>query len=169
MRILSPCLNRALRFMPMPTTTAESAVITEDRPLVLSLTAATAAAVERVCQQRRRRARSLRRIGRPRLRWPRPPPPPLRDCYCVLLLYCNEIDAHPTLAFYFIFRKENAIMENNSQTRKKCSIEDCVRMVQMGLTPYEALRECNHPCRRQKLSYELNLCTMNVHARNAAK
>ena len=60
-------------------------------------------------------------------------------------------------------------MENNSQTRKKYSIEDCVRMVQMGLNPYEALRTCNHPCRKQKFSYELNLCAMNVHARNAAK
>ena len=60
-------------------------------------------------------------------------------------------------------------MDNNSQTRKKYSIEDCVRMVQMGLTPYEALRACNHTCRKQKLSYELNLCAMNVHAGNAYK
>ena len=60
-------------------------------------------------------------------------------------------------------------MEINSQTRKKYSIEDCVRMVQMGLTPYEALRACNHTCRKQNFSYELNLCAMNVHERNAAK
>ena len=60
-------------------------------------------------------------------------------------------------------------MDNNSQTRKKYSIEDCVRMVQMGFTPSEALRACNHPCRNQKLSYELNLCAMDVHARNLAK
>ena len=79
------------------------------------------------------------------------------------------MDAHPTLAFYFIFRKENAIIENNSQTRNKYLIQDCVMMVQMGLTPSEALSACNHLCRKQKNSYELNLCTMNVHARNAAK
>ena len=60
-------------------------------------------------------------------------------------------------------------MENNSQIRKKYTIEDCVRMVQMGLTPSEALRACNHPCRKQKLSYELNLCAVNVHTRNAAE
>ena len=32
MRILSPCLKGSLRRMPMPTTTTESAVVTEDRP-----------------------------------------------------------------------------------------------------------------------------------------
>ena len=68
MRILSPCLKRALRRMPMPTTTTESAVVTKDRPPVQLLTATTAAAVERVFQRRRRSAWSLRRIGRPRRR-----------------------------------------------------------------------------------------------------
>ena len=30
-------------------------------------------------------------------------------------------------------------------------------MVQIGLTPSEALRACNSPCTKQKLSYELNV------------
>ena len=76
----------------MPTTTAESAVVTEDRPPAPLLTATTAVAVKRVLL-----------------------------CFTILL---RQIGAHPTLAFYFIFWKENAIMENNSQTRKKYSIED---------------------------------------------
>ena len=35
-------------------------------------------------------------------------------------------------------------------------------MVQMGLTPSEALRACNHPCSKQKLYYELNLYASNM-------
>ena len=74
----------------MPTTTADSAVVMEDRPPAPSLTAT--AVVERVLL-----------------------------CFTILL---RQIGAHPTLAFYFIFWKENAIMENNYQTKKKYSIED---------------------------------------------
>ena len=33
-----------------------------------------------------------------------------------------------------------------------------MRMVQIGLTPSEALCACNSPCTKQKLSYELNVC-----------
>ena len=36
-------------------------------------------------------------------------------------------------------------------------------MVQIGLTPSEALRACNSPCTKQKLSYELNVCAAIVH------
>ena len=66
-----------------------------------------------------------------------------------------EYNAYHTLAFYFIIQKESVIIESKSKTRKNYLIEDSVRMVQMGLTPSEALRACNHPCSKQKLSYEL--------------
>ena len=74
MRILSLCLKRALWRMPVPTTTVESVVNTEDRSPAPLLTATAAAAVQRECQQQWRRARLLRRIVRLRRRWPRPSP-----------------------------------------------------------------------------------------------
>ena len=49
MRILSPGLKVSLWSMPMPTTTAESTVVTEDSPPAPLLNATAAAAVERVC------------------------------------------------------------------------------------------------------------------------
>ena len=50
--------------------------------------------------------------------------------FCIVVKY----NAHHTLAFYFIIRKESVIIERESKTRKNYLIEDSVRMIQMELT-----------------------------------